>query len=209
VEYESACRALAECATIDEAKYFADKAEALAVWAKIYKDNVASENAKRLRLHAFRRISALASEIQPRRFLGRERSKKTGRLVTGGSTPGPNALIKSYGFSANIATLIRRIGKIDSGKFEAIVAAAPVPSIQTIKRDMQACSESWRLIVKNGSMNGFRSFCRANPAKTLAAGIAPGELTQARAHALELLAWLDEFEQRLSKGGILGSLGAV
>src|ERR1700722_7297053 len=70
VEYVEACKALAACVTIDEAKRWADKAEALAAWAKIYRSDEASVQAARLKLHAYRRMGKLAEEIRPLRHIG-------------------------------------------------------------------------------------------------------------------------------------------
>ena len=66
VEYERACTALAECQTIDEAKYWDNKADALAAWAKIYNNDQAGLEAKRLKLHAYRRMGEIAREIIPK-----------------------------------------------------------------------------------------------------------------------------------------------
>lgn len=63
VVYEDACKALVACTTLDEAKYYSDKSDALAAWAKIYKSDEAAMAAKRLKLHAYRRMSELAEEI--------------------------------------------------------------------------------------------------------------------------------------------------
>lgn len=62
VEYEAACNALAQCVDLDEAKYWSDKADALAAWAKIYRDDRISAQAKRLKLKAYRRMGELAAE---------------------------------------------------------------------------------------------------------------------------------------------------
>lgn len=59
VIYEQAVQALIACRTLDEALYFADKAEALQAWAKIQKNDQAGLEAKRLRLHAYRRAGPL------------------------------------------------------------------------------------------------------------------------------------------------------
>ena len=48
VEYEVAIRALTECTTLDESKYWSDKSDALAAWAKIYHSDDAGRKAKLL-----------------------------------------------------------------------------------------------------------------------------------------------------------------
>lgn len=49
VEYEQAVAALSACCSIDEAKTWSDKADALAAWAKIYRSRDADRQARRLR----------------------------------------------------------------------------------------------------------------------------------------------------------------
>lgn len=65
VEYETAINALVACRSIDEAKYWSDKSDALAAWAKIYHSDKAAREAKALKLWAFRRMGQLAAELRP------------------------------------------------------------------------------------------------------------------------------------------------
>ncbi len=61
--YVEVCRALAQCARIDECKGWSDKAAALAAYAKMQKDAVAEANFKRIRLRATRRIGELLGPV--------------------------------------------------------------------------------------------------------------------------------------------------
>src|ERR1700689_1121318 len=74
LEYEEAVKALASCLTFDEAKYWSDKASALAAWAKIYHSHEIDRKAKMLRLHAYRRMAELAQDIQKQNGKGRIRT---------------------------------------------------------------------------------------------------------------------------------------
>jgi NTP pyrophosphatase (non-canonical NTP hydrolase) len=67
VQYEEACRLLAECLTLDESKLWADRADMLAAWAKLYKSDEAAIAARRLKLKAFRKMGELAEEIAKER----------------------------------------------------------------------------------------------------------------------------------------------
>lgn len=57
VVYADAVKALEACATMDEAKYYSDKSEALAAWAKIYGSQEDRKAAARLKLHAYARYA--------------------------------------------------------------------------------------------------------------------------------------------------------
>src|SRR5688572_2684465 len=96
VEYSAAITAIAVCRTIDDGKYWSDKADALAAWAKIYKDDVVAREARSLKLHAYRRIGVLAAEIRPLKFRGR------------GGAVGPNSLLVENGFSLTKARIISK-----------------------------------------------------------------------------------------------------
>ena len=74
VEYEEAVKALAKCREIDDAKYWSDKASALAAWAKIYHSPQVMREAKLLKLHAYRHMAELAHAIRDAAGKGRIRT---------------------------------------------------------------------------------------------------------------------------------------
>src|ERR1700733_10435972 len=82
VQFEEGLKALAACRSIDEAKYWASAAEALAAWARIHKEKRAGVEAKLIDLHAHRRMGELAAEMRPIRY----------RLGKGGKNSPPNKL---------------------------------------------------------------------------------------------------------------------
>lgn len=63
--YESAKTALAECASLDECKAWADKAAALASYAKQANDDELEQLSKRIRARAIRRAGELLHAIEP------------------------------------------------------------------------------------------------------------------------------------------------
>ncbi len=62
-EYKAAVKAIRACDSIDIVKHYSDKADALAVMAKICKDDGLEREAKQLKLHTFRRMGTLADEL--------------------------------------------------------------------------------------------------------------------------------------------------
>ena len=206
IEYGAACRAIAACRSIDESKQWGDRVDALAAWAKIYKNNEVAAEAKRLKLHAYRRMSELAEELQPCRT-------KPG----GGYLPGPYSLLKSHGFSHLQVQHIRRIGAIPQGRFDDMVNSARPPGIVVASTagighakhgHTPTVSPSWRLLSSGIQSSGgpnlrrFLSlFCRRHSAKELARGIEPEEVRAVRAMIRETQEWLDELEQYLPQGG--------
>jgi hypothetical protein len=187
VEYEAACKALATVTTIDEAKFWTDKAEALAAWAKIYKSDRAAVEAKRLKLHAYRRMGELAAELRP-------------SPVRDGHTKGPASLLmERYGFTRARATTARRLANMSDAEFADLSeGAAP---LYRVLQNGAASSGAWHTLMysSGGGLCHSRSFCRRFSASELARGLKLDEVDKARELVRELSDWLDEFEQHLPK----------
>ena len=61
VKYDAACRAVAEAASIDEAKGFRDKSEAMRAYAKQAKNKQLEVQAAEIRIRAERRIASVSA----------------------------------------------------------------------------------------------------------------------------------------------------
>lgn len=184
VQYEQAVKALAECISLDDAKTWADKSDALAAWAKIYRDDKVLRQAKILKLEAFRRMWILAEELYPRR-----------NLKTGGTTPGArHALIKS-GLNRVQADSARAIAKLSDAEFKKVISAdrPPAPSI------FRDCGSTPEWMEARRYMSNLRGCARRFSAKTVAMKLKEGEAKLAKQMVVELQEWLDEFEQNLPK----------
>ena len=64
VRYDQARHALAQCERIDEAKDWANKASALAAYAKQANDPELEASARRIRARAFRRMGEISRELE-------------------------------------------------------------------------------------------------------------------------------------------------
>ncbi len=133
VIYEEACKALAACTTVDEGKYWSDKATALAAWAKIHGSRKAEAEAARLKLHAFRRMGALALELRPpdgvetpqerkqreieakKRYIARKRGLDM--PLRSRSRPGAQSLLIDSGLSPREAGAALRISRVEDKLF--------------------------------------------------------------------------------------------
>lgn len=190
VEYESALKSLQACTTLDESKYWADKSDALAAWARIYKSDQAGNEARRLKLHAYRRMGELARELSP---------YKPG--ISGAQTVLRQQGLKEYQVRAALVT-----AKLPQKKFDAFVSSARPPSPGDLRRYAgdRKLSHSWEILTgayqgSNSSILRTATLCQKHRAKELARGLHPEEAEKARDAARTIIEWLDEFEQYLPK----------
>jgi len=92
--YENAQKALAECQKIDECQAWADKAEALASYAKQADDDSLRKMADRIQARAIRRAGELLKQIEP---------KHTGRPPENGEGDRPNLTRKQAATDAGLS----------------------------------------------------------------------------------------------------------
>lgn len=200
VEYEAAVTALQACIALDEAKHWSDKADALAAWARIYSSNDAAVEAKRLKLHAYRRMSELAEELQPNMGVGKGRKRP----------PGPCDALKKAGLGKSTVNIIRRVGAIPQETFDELIAsdkpigvtaASEIGRGKGIKKNVS--SGAWRILTF-GRFGGYTSlsnfinkFCRREDALELAQGIRANEAAAARKLIAEAQAWLSTFDKNI------------
>lgn len=188
VEYEVAIKALQDCSTFEEAKYWSDKSEALAAWAKIYHSDKAILEAKRLKLHAYRRMGELANELRPiRQGLKGKR---------GGAGPGKLQLLIEGGLTKNNAHAATFLGRMPKETFEKIVSTKNPLSPATCRALMGLKSSSSYNSIASGAIS-FRSLCRNMQAYDCARALHKEEVGKARSLIYEIYEWCDAFLQAL------------
>jgi hypothetical protein len=185
IEYETACKALEACCTLDESKYWSDKADALAAWAKIYQNGDALRKAKMLKLHAFRRMGALAGELKP--------------LTNGkrGRQPGAMQALRDSGLNHNNAIAARRLATIPQKQFDKILEQPKAPC--TVLQDLWVRNEAYADFVRTATT--FRSALRRHTPAAVARGVKENDrfVVTTRELIREINDFLDELEQRLPK----------
>jgi hypothetical protein len=185
VEYDQALAALQACITLDEAKYWSNKADALAAWAKIFHSNEAGRKAAQLKLHAFRRMGALAHELRPK------------KIDFSGSKPGAVSMIMEHGFNRTQANAARYLANLPQTKFDSLLNSPRPLSPATAMVRGQMRDPMWGK-VRSLAMS-LRSICRDTNATDCARSLIPSEVDIARNLVLELTGWLDEFESHLPR----------
>lgn len=174
VEFEEAVKALAACREIDEAKYWSDKASALAAWAKIYHSTKVSREARLLKLHAYRRMAELAADIKAARGQGRVRD-----------------VLSEQGLSVTEARQIEGVGRASREAFDRAVNAANPPSPWAFTRGPDVAE-----LKPLRSMHTLVS--HIEPARI--ASLIDGKSRETfREMIAEITDWLDELDQRLER----------
>jgi hypothetical protein len=122
--YEAAKRALSECSEVDECKDWADKAAALASYARQAEDDQLERMAQRIRARATRRAGELLKQIEP---------GKTGpkpELSMGGHTQFTREdAAREAGMSKHQQVQAVRIASIPEDDFEAQVESPNPPTL--------------------------------------------------------------------------------
>ena len=182
VEYETACKALEACRTLDEAKYWDNKADALAAWAKIHRDQKIERGARALKLHAYRRMGELAAIIRPQKRID-------GRLQNG-----PKSLLQEHGLSRSRASAARKLSILPRNEFQRIASQPRPPSPEAVRATRKSAPGEFAFLYR--SLMDFRSKTRRFPARQAANAM---ELSTETLRPLckEVIEWLDEFERCL------------
>lgn len=122
IAYESAKRALAECASLDECKTWADKAMALASYGKQANDETLMKDAMRIKARAIRRCGELLAEIEPAK-----NQYENGR---GGASPSSRkSAADAAGLSDDQRKDALRVASVPEDEFERQIESDDPPTI--------------------------------------------------------------------------------
>jgi hypothetical protein len=196
--YVDARNALAKCDRIDECKSWADKAAALASYAKQAEDDQMLVMARRIQLRALERGGELLAAVKAAR--GGDR----GNAATGGRPPvgSRKAMANSAGLSPDQAKTMLRIVNVPPAIRDAMIESAAPPTAQEMadrgKRHIVKPSphrEEWadwvfgvRRLVKIPAC-GLRVLARHDP------GGHDKFLEEARSAQKNLTIWINELEK--------------
>jgi hypothetical protein len=124
--YAAAKAALADCTEIDECKSWADKAEALASYAKQADDPSLRKMADRIQARAIRRCGELLRAIAPKETTGRTKE-------LGGHLPNSKSqAAKDAGMSRHQKRTALRVSNIPGEDFEAAVESDNPPTVTAL-----------------------------------------------------------------------------
>jgi hypothetical protein len=150
--YEQAKTALASCASIDECQDWANKAEALASYAKMADDDSLRQLADRIQARAVRRMGELYKSFNAQ-------GQRTDKLIDGAVNKlSQKEVRESAGISERQAATAVRVANVPAEKFEAAIEQ-PKPATVTALAEMGKQVRSAPIEVKPAevsSLNGLR-----------------------------------------------------
>jgi hypothetical protein len=198
--YEQATRALAECSRIDECQDWADKAQAMASYARQSRDDTLLKMAERIKARAIRRCGELLRLVQPvnaARDMPRE-----------GALP-PVTREKAAadaGLSEHQRKTALRVAAVPESDFIAQVESDNPPTLTALAK--QGTEHKPKPLVDLGGippadyarasqvmgiLSGFAEFCAANQPGRVAAAFQSHELADLRRNVANIESWLDVF----------------
>jgi hypothetical protein len=199
--YEAAKLALASCAKVDECQAWADKAAALASYARQADDDALQKHAMRIQARAVRRCGELLKQFDGR---GGDQTKKDAAVHF---APSQRHAADEAGISERQAKTAVRVANLPAEAFEAIVES-PTPTTVTAIAEMgrkrrgpltepaampprpAGFSQATYAI---GTVEEFAVFCLANDPEFVAGGVLRHEVAEAQKNVAVIDVWLDRF----------------
>lgn len=194
--YEAARNALANCERIDECQQWADKAEALASYAKQADDQSLRKLADRIQARAISRMGELLKTFQT--------GPKGGRPANGGDAPtvSQRQAAANAGLSKDQEVQAVRVANVPREVFERLVESDDPPTVTALaemgKRPLLDLGKAKpqdfsRATHALASLRRFAEFTEENDPREVASGVLPAEVETARRHVAVIDSWLDVF----------------
>jgi hypothetical protein len=200
--YERAKVALTTCVSIDECKAWADKAAALASYAKQADDQSLHQLATRISARAIRRAGELLQEFQ-------NPGTRTD-LQLGGGTPTKlltqRQAAEQAGMSKDQEVQAVRVARVPIETFDGLVESEQPPTITTLA-ELGTSTNPAKVAPPPGFADAtmaieavceFAAFCLRHPARSFAGGINGNVVASIGGDVAVVTAWLEEFNAYLN-----------
>lgn len=206
VRYEAAKTALAECYAVDECKDWADKASALASYARQAKDDSLYKTAGRIHGRALRRVGELQKQFQSRGARTDKPSNGTDTKLT------QESVAREAGLSKRQEVTASRIAAIPEDQFEELIESEQPPTVTELAdlgkksqpkrepgahlqgRDPEVFAQA---TYGQGAVQYLVEKSHEYPAAIVAEGILPHERQPLIDKINEARAWLDDLQTRI------------
>lgn len=192
--YEAAKTALANCASIDECQEWANKAEALASYAKQADDDTLRKHADRIQARAVRRCGELLKQFDGR---GRPPENNDGAVIISQRQVADDA-----GLSERQRVTAVRVANVPEPDFDAAVESEAPPTVTKLadmgrvprQPDPAPAPPGFKAATNLiGAVKRFAEFCEKNDAIHVAGGVYDYERAELKKHVGTIDRWLDRF----------------
>lgn len=204
VVYRTAQRALAECTRVDECRAWADKAKALASYARQSKDRSLFTYAQRIQARAIRRGGELFQQIRPAK--GGRPGAKTG---TAGGTSSRKEAAAVAGVSKRQKDTMLRVAAVPAEDFERQVESEQPPTVTELARQGtktvvdyrgRSTTEQFKSATHTlARIEDLATFAAAHDPEEVARGVGVTEFQRAREHLQVVMSWLSRFGSALDR----------
>lgn len=199
--YEQAKTALATCLSIDECHAWADKAIAMASYAKQAQDDTLAKYATRIKARAIRRCGELLKAIPEARGANQNISGDDPTKVVTRTDAAADA-----GMSRDQKVTALRVASVDQADFDEQVESESPPTITALAEqgrktavdlgDITAADYKAATRVM-GALREFAKFCGSTDPASSVRGFKPHEVENLRQFVAVADAWLDVFSVHL------------
>lgn len=204
IVYERATQALAECSRIDECKEWANKAEALASYARQSKDDTLRKMADRIQARAIRRCGELLKQIET------GQGTRTDKLydATDMKLTRTEAATQA-GLSERQKVTALRVASVPAQEFERAVESERPPTVTKLAELGKATKPQplhdlggidprhyARATELRGHLQRLVEFCKNNEPQDIAAAYKQHEIEGIKQSVSQVEAWLDCFVVR-------------
>jgi hypothetical protein len=196
--YENARRALAECARVDECQDWANRAAALASYARQADDETLCNYATRIKARAIRRGGALLAQVEPQ-----NRSGMNQHTPRDGTDPRltRESAANAAGISERQRKTMLRVAAVPDADFERQIESDTPPTITALAEQGKRAPHlgtstpvDFRYATKTlATLRRFAEFAESTDPVRAALGVQPKEFARARADVRIVDEWLDAF----------------
>lgn len=198
--YETARKAIAECYRLDEVKDWADKAAAIATYARMANDDTLRVTAVRIQERAYRRGGELLKQIAPANGANQNIREGDHPKVTRESAA------RDAGLSEHQRKVALRLASIPEDKFERALESGSPPTLEalakwgTLPRPQQPPVQPTPTDLRNAAqavavLREFATFCQV----TDPMAVASASSSAVRDYVGTIDAWLDQVVANLQE----------
>jgi len=202
--YQAAQKAIFKCSRVDECKSWADKAAALASYARQARDHTLRMMAERIQARAVRRCGELLKQVPS----GQGSRNQHGQLRDGAVTRQKAAV--DAGLSERQRVTALRLAALPAPKFETLIESDSPPTVtklaelgtqtRTPQPPKPACAAGEGSARAREMFQRLREFCEQNEPAELAHEFTDKDGESLRGLVEGLRQWLDKFAENLPDG---------